>query len=276
MADIQHRDIIEGNIHSLANWKFETASDRLNAPVEETDLGKIAHQTNNNTLWWLINTTPTWKKVLVEGDSALPIGQAGGGLQGAYPNPVVRSDSHTHTNETLPPYPTTLPPTGNAGGDLQGTYPNPSLKPIGVTAGEYLRPIITVNNKGLVTSISSGPPPESGLADVTTPPYNSDDNTVATTKYVTQGGLYSSTLNQGEDLLINPGYVKQVHKMYSIKGKLVLAGNLYITDDEQTDLKPMHSRKDEVITEDFYKLVISGYSLKEDSRLIINGVFKII
>lgn len=277
MIDFQHRDITSGNIHTPFNWEFTNAANRNAASVTQSDIGKFAHQVDNNTIWMLISTAPSWKRVLVQGDKAIPEGLAGGHLQGNYPNPIVKTDSHTHTpGVSIPAYPTQLPPNGPAGGYLTGSYPNPSIVDSGVTAGQYARAIVTVNEKGIITNIEEGDAPTNQIPTVTTPEYNDDSNTIATTKYVTQGNIKSNELATGEELIIQEGYLKEVHKMYSVKGKLIVSGSLYITDSIQVDTEPHYIAATEIIPKDHYKVIISGYSLREDAKFIVNGILKII
>src|SRR5215203_5059009 len=70
--------------------------------------------------------------------TAAPNGIAGGDLTGAYPNPLIGSNTITNSKvadgaisaSKLAPgvIPATLPPSGSASGDLSGTYPNPNIK----------------------------------------------------------------------------------------------------------------------------------------------------
>ena len=70
--------------------------------------------------------------------TAAPNGIAGGDLTGAYPNPLIGSNTITNSKvadgaisaSKLAPgvIPATLPPSGSASGDLSGTYPNPTIK----------------------------------------------------------------------------------------------------------------------------------------------------
>lgn len=276
MAEVQHKNIQDGNIHPIANWTFSSNSERENASVLEEDVGKVAFQSNNNTLWYLLSSAPTWKRILTQGDATTPAGAAGGHLQGVYPNPIVKADSHTHTQATLPAYPTTLPPNGNAGGDLTGEYPNPVLRnQTGLAAGQYVKPIVTVNEKGLITDIETDTSDGDALAAVTTPNYDNVSDTIATTKFVTNGDLYNSKLETGEELNIRTGFVKEVHKVYVVNGTLKVSGNLYVTDSGVVDLKPMSSAS-EFIPSNFYKLWLSGHSITGDSKLILEGIIKVI
>ena len=152
-----HKDVLAKDTHAPYSFIYQTSFERVNSiGFTNEDVGKLARQLSDDSIWILVDTTPSWSKLLIEGDSTSPIGIAGGHLAGLYPNPSVLPDTHNHTpGITIPPYPSTLPPSGQAGGDLVGDYPNPLLKPTNVIPGFYTAPTINVDNKGRIIHIES-------------------------------------------------------------------------------------------------------------------------
>jgi hypothetical protein len=158
-----HKDMEPDDIHAPYSFQFNNELERTTLTgTTSQDIGKIGIQIDNYSIWMLTSNTPTWKRLLLQGDSTIPMGSAGGDLTGIYPNPSVIGDSHNHTpGVSIPSYPSSLPPTGVAGGDLTGIYPNPQLELSGVVAGLYTNASLNIDAKGRITRASSNPLGES-------------------------------------------------------------------------------------------------------------------
>lgn len=61
---MKHNSLGLGDIHRLANWEYATAAARTAATgFVADDIGKIAKQTDNGTLWELTAVTPAWQQI---------------------------------------------------------------------------------------------------------------------------------------------------------------------------------------------------------------------
>ena len=289
---VQHRDIPINEIHRLVNWEFNNSLDRNNAVVATEDLFKLSYEVATSSFFLLLNTAPTWVQLLTEGDGAPPVGLAGGGLGGSYPNPTIVDDSHSHTpGNTIPAYPTTLPPDGPAGGDLTGNYPNPILTNSGVTAGQYNRATVTVDTKGRVTAIMANTdPPASGtpfpgfdnvtltgVAQAPTTIYNDNSDNIATTKYTTIGQIRTEELPTTETMLILPNTQKVINDNYTVAGTLTIYGRFIIQSNPYNEVEPNFRPPNSqplFIPPDYFKIICSGFRL--GTPIIIYGTLKII
>lgn len=79
-----HKSIALGQIHKPYNWEYADAATRVaDTSVLAADLGKFARQTDDDTIWMLTATTPTWSAVSASASASSYV----------YPPPATLSDA---------------------------------------------------------------------------------------------------------------------------------------------------------------------------------------
>lgn len=142
-----HAELQPGDIHRPYQWTYSTSAERLAATgFAETDVGKLALQTDNMSLWLLDDVTPTWSALNADEAGALlaanDLSDVGNADQ-AFANLGGKSAGKKEAVEFEP---------GGMRGSLEAQVNDAS----GATAGTYTNPTVTVDDRGRVTSIMNG------------------------------------------------------------------------------------------------------------------------
>lgn len=58
-----HKDLVTSDIHTLIRWTHADSAARLAESVAAADVGKLSHQTDDDSYYLLSDTTPTWTQI---------------------------------------------------------------------------------------------------------------------------------------------------------------------------------------------------------------------
>lgn len=86
-----HKNAPLGDVHIVHNWAVADAVARAALSVVTADIGKVCWQQNNDSFWFLKNTTPTW--VSMGTGASLAIGDVTG-LQTALDSKAATTHNH--------------------------------------------------------------------------------------------------------------------------------------------------------------------------------------
>ena len=164
MKKYSHKEVPANMRHLPYQWEVENIDQVQTLDVTQQEIGGLLYSQVEKQIYQLMDTAPTFRKLVLEGDTSFLDEAIGGDLSGTLRSPRVLQDSHVHTpGVSIPSYPTTLPPSGPVGGDAEGNFPNVYFKATGVNAGTYTSPTLTVDAKGRILSCSSNPIGEANL-----------------------------------------------------------------------------------------------------------------
>ena len=76
---MDHTNLTAGKIHTPCQWEYADDSERTGASgFTSSDVGKFARQLDNNFVYMLLSTTPTWQLVSVDTGRLIPAGGTAG------------------------------------------------------------------------------------------------------------------------------------------------------------------------------------------------------